>query len=516
MKKLKIVANVGFALAIGLFTLTSCESDADNLGSQFLEGNGANGNEVSYDIIANNINNNDTVRSDSKVLATAILGAFNEPVFGAQKASYVTQIRPSAYNPNFGTNPKVDSVVMQLVPSYAADSATTNTYTLNKVAADQDSTKTVVTYPITKYGKAKINGAAAPMTINVSEVTDFLYDTSTMFMSNKQVATGVQLGSKTVPNGTVSSVKIVKIGDNTELVNSAVGIRIPLNSAYFQNKIIAAQGQNVLNDAASFIRYMNGLRISVLENDGYLFYVTPANMSVTMYYSNDNTTNGTTTRQANTFTFDLSTANSRFDQYSFANRSAGYNTAVSNYDTQKGASSLYMQGTGGAGAEVIIPDATIQGLQNLYKNSKIGIISAKIRFYSDDNIWNNAFPKPNTFTVLQKSVASFIADMTTLAGAGYTRVKMTQPVSGSNSVYYDVSITQTLKNIVEQGATNYPIELNVGDFAMSAATQTTAASYLGYNYTTRSYTPNRIVLVGSNTSDASKKAQLKIIYTSKK
>ncbi|MDE5526710.1 DUF4270 domain-containing protein [Elizabethkingia meningoseptica] len=506
MKKIKIIANICFVATLGLLTLTSCEADPDNLGSQFLDGNAANGQELSYDILAYNSNNNDTIRSDARNLTNAILGAFNESVFGTQKASYVTQLRPGSYSADFGTNPKVDSVVLQMIPDYVRDSVTTSTVTINKVSTDQDSTKTINSYPLVKYGKGKLNGNPAKFTVRVAEVGDFLYDTSVPVYSNQTVNEITPLGSKVI-DGNVRGIKITKVGDNTELLSRDPGIRIPLDANFFQNKIIAKQGQTVLGDAASFIRYFRGLRLSVAENDGFLFNINPNTMSITMYYSNDVTTNGTTTRQSNTFTFDLGASNAHFSQFAFT-RPAAYTTAMNNINPSTGDAKLYLQGTGGPGAEFVISQSTIQALKNVYNQNKAGILSAKIRLYSDSSVWTNTFAKPSSFIVLQKNMKQFMDDMTAFT-SGFVQVKATD--LDKNPAYYDVSITQTLKNIVEKDADNKPIVINVGSFTANAQT----GAYLGWNYNSRSYTPNRVVLVGSDPSNATQKAQLKVIYTKK-
>ena len=75
----------------------------------------------------------------------------------------------------------MDSVVLQILPSYVTDSVTTTTTTINKVSTDQDSTKTVNTYPLTKYGRSKIGGNPVKFTVRVAEVTDFLYDNATTY-----------------------------------------------------------------------------------------------------------------------------------------------------------------------------------------------------------------------------------------------------------------------------------------------------------------------------------------------
>lgn len=510
-------------MVVGIAGLISCESDPDGLGSQFLQDQAANGTVQTYDLIAFNNNNHDTLRTDSRLLGLGMLGAFNEPVFGSQSSAYVTQVRLSSYNPNFGVNPVVDSVSLKIVPNYSqsADLITRDTILIKGVKGTPDSLdkKVLITnYPIVKYGNEKINSAVSPLTFRVDEVTDFLQDNQATFYSNQQVATGAFLGQTTNTTGTVSSEQTLSVGnDNTAGTASTPAIKISLDKTYFQNKIIGAQGQSVLNDAASFIRYLRGIRISTANTDGYMFSFNPSQLQLTMYYSNDVTASGKTTRTAQTFSMDVGTSNARFEQY-YYNRPAGYTAAMGSINSTTGDPRLYVEGTGGPGATFMIPDATIQAIKNLYQNQKVAIVSASIRLYTDQTAWNNSYTNPTTFTITQKGVDTFIPDITQFLSTGiYQRVLMKQPDKNSNAVYYDLGITQTLKDIVEQGAQNLPIQINVGDFIVNpAAAQSGVTSYLSPFRTTRAYTPNRIVLVGTNSANPAQSAQLRIIYTTQK
>ena len=42
------------------------------------------------------------------------MGYFNDPQFGPTTASIVTQITPTAFDPNFGQNPVIDSVILTI------------------------------------------------------------------------------------------------------------------------------------------------------------------------------------------------------------------------------------------------------------------------------------------------------------------------------------------------------------------------------------------------------------------
>ena len=159
------------ALLMGIVVMNSCESELDNLGSQLVTGSEAS--EKVYGLAAYNVNNQDVQKVVTSQYDSVRIGAFSEPVFGGQKVSYFTQVRLSSYNPDFGKNPVVDSVVLTLKPLYetASDSLKTTTaedyiYPDGNVAAK----KVVNTYPVRKYGKYKVGTATPPLTIRVHEV----------------------------------------------------------------------------------------------------------------------------------------------------------------------------------------------------------------------------------------------------------------------------------------------------------------------------------------------------------
>ena len=516
IKNIKSILKTSVLLFAGSFMLWNCESEADNLGSQFFDGTAAVGKKDSMEVIAYNINNGDTLRADASRLNYAALGAFSEPQFGMQKAGYVTQGRLALNNPDFGTNAIVDSVVLELKPVYPTDSATIKPYE-NYIYPEGNiaAKKVVTTYPIAKYGKGK-----SPITLNVHEVDDFLGAASDMVMSNKVVNYGTLLGFK-ILSGSVSSVKITKASDNSELFSSEAKIRVPLDKTFFQNKIIAKKGQPELSDAANFIRYFKGIRISVPENDGYIFKFAPNDAQIQIYYKRDVTANGTTTPTQTTLAINLGSGNVHFSE--ITNDRAGTPAAavkaqaVPNYTT--GDAKLYAQGMGGPSVGIKIPAAKVAEIRELYKNQKIGIVSAKIRLYSDTSVWNNTYAKPNDFLVNffdttkapaeRKDMATFLDDLSAFAAGGVNNLVKSYNLT-KNPAYYDVLITQTFKNIIEKSAEPKDIVLSVGSYDLNPNT----GFPVGQAYNNRAYTPYRVVLVGTDPSNANR-AKLNIIYSSK-
>lgn len=508
IQEIKSFFKASALFAAGSLMLLSCESDPDNLGSQFFEGNAAQGVHDSIDVVAYNISNNDTIQSDASKLTYATLGAFTEPQFGMQKSSFVSQIRLSSYDPDFGTNPVVDSVTMVIKPLYASDSATTVTdenYTFpdGNVAAK----KVLVSYPVTKYGKTKINGANTTLTLNVHQVDDFLGNSGDKVYSNKSVNYSTLVGSKAF-DGFIRSVKVTKKSDNTELLVRDAELRIPLDKTYFQTKIFNKKGQPELQNVSNFIRYFKGLRVSVAENDGYIMKFNPDQTVINIYYKRDITSNGTTTPVATSYTMNLGGANAHFNQINYDRTNAAIAGVLATSNSTTGDKKIYAQGMGGPNFGIRIPQAAIEQVRSVYKNQKAGIISANIRLYSDTSVWNNNYAKPSFFTVQQKDVNAFLTDLNTFAASGIYSLIKTYDLT-KNPAHYDIGITNTFKNIVENNAENKDFILTVANYEVA-----TTGGYLGYNITTRAYTPNRIVLVGTDPAN-SKRAQLRIIYAKK-
>ncbi|MBW8361178.1 MAG: DUF4270 domain-containing protein [Kaistella sp.] len=510
VKNIKKLFNISLVV-LGSILLLNCEPEADNLGEQLFLDGAAQSNEEFFDLIAYNINNGDKVRSDAARLQNnAVLGAFTEPVFGKQKASYITQLRMQTYNPDFGTNPVVDSVVLVLRPVYATDSVTTTTndgfvYPDGDVAAKLDKN----TYPVRKYGKTKINGKTI-FNIRVHEVNDFLKSTVDSVYSDATYNYTTLLGSK-VFDGTVSSVKITKDSDNSEILTRDASIRIKLDNSFFKTKIIDKQGSMDLKDAAGFIRYFKGIRISVDENDGYLFGFTPNSGEIVMYYKNDKTENGVTTRPQTSFKLTMGSDNVHIGQYEYDRAGTALQAALATSNENTGDPKLFAQGMGGPGIGIKISPADVAKLKDRYQNKKAGIISAKIRLYSDTELWDNSYDKPSIFTMLQKNVNAFLPEMTVLGQAnGFSLVKGYD--LDKNPAYYDFTITKTLKDLIETEAPKNDYIINIGSFTLDP--NSTTGALAGYNFTSNAFTPTRIVLVGTNT-DNTNRARLRVTYGTK-
>lgn len=513
---LKKAITICSLVVLGGAMLYNCEPDPDALGEQLFLGDAAQGTEKAFEITTFNILNNDQIRSDaSKLVEAAPLGAFKESQFGMQRASYLTQLRLSTYNPDFGTDAVVDSVVLVIKPAYSTSPDSIKTKTLDegytyKTTADEtvNAKEVVTTYPVLKFGKAK-----KTMHIHVNEVTEFLKGASDSVQSNQTFAYDANLlGSKEF-KGSISSVAITRDSDGSALFTTTVpGIRIPLDKTFFQNKIIAKKGQPELQDASNFIRHIKGLRISVAEDDGYLFQFTPNTMELIMYYKN-----GTgTTKTPATYAFDLGSANTHIGQYEYDRNDSALKSAAIGSESNS-VTKLFVQGMGGPSLGVKFPLQTIQDLRKLKTDNKSAIISAKVRLYIDPS-WKNSYTKPAAFTLLQRTSndynVSFTEDLSAFATLpGFLLIR---PNLNNDRPYYDFVVTQSLKTLVEKQEGNEAsgkyLKIDIGAFLTDVN-----KNLIGPKITSRSYDTQRVVLVGAdatNTAD-NNRAQLLVTYGTK-
>ena len=487
MNKIKSILSV--FLFGGL--MVSCNSDADDLGKNLFDGNSVTGNQVSYDLVAYNINNGDAVRADSYALQRATLGAFTEGQFGTQKSAYVTQVRLSKYAPDFGTNPIVDSVVLEIKPQY---DATTKAVTTTNVTHEGQ----VAKHTLTKYETVKYGNPAATMNIDVHEIATDLGAVGTEKLSNSTVTTsGVPLGTK-VFSGNVYAVSINKTSDNTALLTKETGLRIQLNASYFQTKIANKSGAIELSNESNFINYFKGLKISVRENDGYLINFAPNEVTMTMYYKSGG--------KSNTFSFDLGSSNVHFSKISYT-RSTTFNSVMANINSTNGDPLLYMQGMGGPGAGIKLNGAGVSDLKRLYKERGAAILSAKVRLYTDINTWNNSYTKPVGFLVRKQGETDFITDLKTMLGnSNYSLVKAYS--TNSNPSYYDIDITKTIKDIVAKEAEAKDLIVNIGEYL------TSNGNLVSEDYNNNVSSPYRAVFVGTNTAN-NNRPKLMVTYVTK-
>jgi hypothetical protein len=356
------------AFCLVILFLSSCKKDPYEIGKDLLPGSDTLtiGSSDSTSIIAYS-ELQDSIRTDKT--ATFILGSLADPVFGVSTASFYSQFRPASNTYDFGTNPVLDSVVLQL--EYSSVYGDTN----------------------------------ALQTVKVYEVSEELNSDKAYYSNHTATVYPTMLAVKTFRPAINDSVFL-----GTDTVPVAPHLRINLNqfTNYFGNKIISAP-PTVLHTTSSFIEFMRGLYIESSKTNigGALVVFKPlgTQTKVVVYYHNDD-------ENGDALKVDLGIAalSGRFthiDHYNYVDAGSDFRQQVLNHDTSLGKNMLFLQGLGGVRIKVRMPF-----LPEL--STKLGTVSVNNAQLILKNITADTTLAPPTGLALQKidsaGYTSFLVD----------------------------------------------------------------------------------------------------------
>lgn len=540
-KTLNLVAAVMFCAVA--FISISCEDDISDVGSGMLD-TGASANAHFVDLIAYNTNN-DSIRSDAKVLQNAIIGVHEDNVFGRTKAKFISQARLSRTEPDFGSNAEMDSVILTIPVFYNnldVDVDTTYLYlTEDETPSD---TATVIlerTYKLDSiYGNASV-----PMTLQVKEVAQYLYSQDSIYYSNPNLSAcqscpninDIQVFDQVLGTGVLTDeVTTYQVGQLSSLVSEpAVGIRIKLDKDYFKQKFIDNQNSIDLKDQASFIRnFFRGIELSVVGNEGFLlnFNSSSTDFRLNMFYSYDNPQEDTgeddyAERLKNTFSLAFSSAwstvaghNAQISQFEHSNRSSQFVNAYSNPNTEQGDARLYLAGMDGTKTIIKLNEDQINEVRNNVQNNNWAIVGAELSFHVDNSA---GLKKPpylfawHSYKDGEKTKQENFSDIRKFFNS-YPYLVQFNPMYNydADPNTYTIRITDHIKRMVERNEEfeDGEIILSVGNFLLNPTTNYSNVYNVNMPYLNdRAFNPHRVVLHGSNSEQEDKRVRLKIYYT---
>lgn len=252
-------------------------------------------------------------------MTALLLGSMMDPVMGRTDAGFFTQLHLSAPNQRFGTDPVVDSVVLQLaISGYYGDTT-------------------------------------ALQTVHVYELADTLsayeiyYQCSDMEVMPTDLAGGYQFQPHPTTSGMV-------IGDDT-LTHSV--IRIPLDLSFGQRLMDA--DTSYYSSADAFKEYVHGIKVCCepVSEGGSICYLYPTNNDVTVLqlYYHESSTGEEIARRYNYY---ITSADIYFSQFNhdYTLGSPDFVEQVVEHDTTLGQEVLYVQSTGGIRSLIRFPHLT--------------------------------------------------------------------------------------------------------------------------------------------------------------
>ena len=425
MKTHHSTAFIFLALMVGTLALffSACKKSPESIGNNLIDGD---------DYIG--LYRTDTVQvfchsyiDDSigtKNVAYALLGATKDPIFGNTEAGFYTQFHISSAGQNFGTNPVLDSLVLQLsIAGYYGDTTTWQT-------------------------------------VHAYELTDTL-STYESYNSQSEVA----ISSIDVANSHQfrphPKTKLCVVGEDT--LQHAL-VRIPLSNE-LGNYLITLDS-TAYKEPDIFKSYFKGLFVTCesVSLDGAITYIDLTNNTYSvlqLYYHNDD--NPGTTLRYNFYVTSSDTYFNRFD-HDYTQGDALFVQQLLEGDTLLGQTQLYLQTMGGVRGKIRFPN--VVRWADTVINGYLVINEAKLVLPAMPAAYDSSiYTAPSTLVLLgfkADGTTSLLPDYyegTTYFGGSYS--------SSTHSVNF--RITEYLQDIVSKKQTDYGLSLGINGAAYSAS-----------------------------------------------
>ena len=395
----KINATIYSALVtLFLIGFTACERDFKDIGIALVDNNKFDTNKLVSNIIAYN-KAIDSVRVDS--LPQYVLGVNQNNVYGKTRASIAAQVTTPPAGVDFGTNPTIDSVILEL-PYYSTKTGS------KKVKTDSQTDSILV--PVFTLDSI-IGSQTQTFTLTVSELGTFLNNLDPLdpskrkiYYSNKNynvLSPELYTGTfKPNANDTVAYIKhrgldgAVFAIDTIKRTGSIPTIKLPLDEDFFVTKFLDKSKSSVFSTFDEFSHYFRGIYIEPTGADGSLITMPLVNGSVNIYYSNDVSTTDasnvtTVKRTKQTMIFPLTGIKTNKFEHDYSTANSSIQSKLLNPDVVTGEDKLYIQGA--SGSLVVLKLFESDDITTLRSKNWL-INEANIKLYVDKTLSGSDLP----------------------------------------------------------------------------------------------------------------------------
>lgn len=471
----------------------------------------------------------------SNNLPTTLIGNYNNPEFGSYRAEFVTQLRPSQFNPVFADtleNLTVDKVILS-IPYFSNQIETLESgetvYELDSIVGNKEN-----------------NSEYNSINISVFESNYFIrdYDPS----ANEPNVNQKYYSNKSNGNSTISDLELQKellleinnlYPDPSEIQirdqenDSIIDRKSPRiyvefdNLDYWRAKIIEKQGAQELANINNFNNYFRGLYFKVTSDSdqGFISIINANQANIEIQYS----------VKSNIGSADETVTNKTFNLNLSGNKINFYNNSLNIPDNNN--NTLSISGTDGS---IGVLELFSEELIEHPFNENLPEVSVDIEELINNDILINEANiivqktgdsefEPNRIFIYNLDNNSVISDYNLDISANsdpatsrinHLSTLITDTINGEVKQFYKFRITNHIKNIVKNDSTNVKIGLSV------SADVNLEANGLIYEPLNQDYPekipvssiihPKALKLGGNNTNEISNEIYLEIFYTEQK
>ena len=534
-------------LCLTLIFAQSCETDFTSLDSDVINSNNAinfETNSIEYPIVTHS-KIVDPVQSNN--LPSFLLGYNNHAIYGESTSSFVGQMVPDQYSPDFGDNAVLDSVILT-IPYFSRGIET----------SDEDD----ITYELDSvYG-------GSPIKLSIYRNNFFLrsfdpyggFDDSQKYYSNGSLS-----DLESISQGQLEGELLFEINDFVASANQinlteldtldvpfvsqkiAPALRFRLdtpNDNYWQNLIFENEDDPVLLSENNFKEFFRGLYIKVegINSEGSMMLLNLAstNTSLTIHYTSDTPiTDETDTSNEDDITSYQNDYVINFSGVLLNIFDNNFSVDVSNSDEVNGDENIYLKGGEGYIGVIDLFNGTVENemgdqvdafdhfksfFYDDISDSSLKLINeAYIEFYVNQDL--NLENEPDRIFVYNyeqnMSLIDYFIDQSVSSTTINAKINHLQPLQRvdddpeGQGIKYKIRITEHLNNIILQDSTNARLGLGIiNDIAATSFfsilndddedLQLASGTILSHKGT---------VLHGNQSQQEDKRPKIKIYYT---
>ena len=553
-----ILQNIGL-LTILVFGFVSCEKEFASIDSDVINSDNTTNFETDFFEFPVRTYNKKVDPFQTNGLPSNLLGYYNDAVYGSSTINFVGQMTPTGYDPTFGENVVLDSVVLS-IPYYAnvtdTDEDGNNTYEIDSIFGSTPIRLSVYENnfflrdfnPDLEFNSTQnyfSNGTSSSGDVMNESVIQgqLLYTTDEFLPSNKEILfTDIELDENGDP-------VLDEDGEPVTFITArqSPSLRIKLdnpNDTYWQELIFEKEGSAELSNESNFTNYFRGLYLKAegVDSNGSMMMLnlTATNASITVYYTSD-------AEEDVEIDEEVETVEGQFVMNFTGNGVSLYDdnfTTIPDGDIVNGDEALYLKGGEGSMAIVELFKGNVEdenGAQvdafEYFKNSfredngdgtftqKRLINEAFLEFYVNQDIMQGDEPDRIYMYRVQTETGliDYFLDQSvsdTQINAKIIHLPPLQRVddeTDGEGVKYKIRITEYLNNIIIRDSTNTKLGLvvttNVNAIAnfeskneedLDGVLQIPVGAILS---------PRGTVLHGNNTANEEKRVKLTVYYT---
>ncbi len=558
-KKLQNIA----LLAIILAGFISCEKDFANIDSDVVNSDNATNFGTDFIKLPVRTYNKKITPFQTNSLPINLFGFYSDDVYGSSTVNFVGQMTPTSYNPSFGDNVVLDSVVLT-IPYFSVNTET-----------DEDGNKT---YEIDSI----FGNIEAPIRLSVYKSNYFLrdfnpdleFDETQKYYSNGSTSSTDAISASELegqllyqnddftPSADEIKLTKVELDENGDPVldeddnpvtyisgRQAPAIRVLLdnpNDTFWQDLIFDKEGEPELSNQNNFVNHFRGLYLKA-ENIGtegsmMMLNLASTNTNITIYYTSDIENDDDTGTDT-----EIETEAGQFVMNFSGNGVSLYNNnfiTIPDGDTVNGDANIYLKGGEGSMGIVELFKGTVEDetgtevdafeyFKDYFREDngdgtftqKRLINEAFLEFYVNQDIMEGK--EPDRIYIFdaenETALVDYFLDQSVSNTQINAKILHLEPLRrvddepNGEGIKYKIRITEHLNNIIVRDSSNVKLGLavttNVNTIANYPLKNEDDEDGISSIPAGTILSPRGTVLYGNNTPNEEKKVKLTIYYT---